>query len=173
VLKLEILKKAKESIAKMENIAFLSMLLTLLVSLWTIKVFDIRSGFFGFGSFFVAAVQFWPLLLLFVVSAALALAMKKYVGLLIAVPYFVLLGDGFFGLMWYLMSKFKERGVPVEVIVLFAAVSLPGYLIALLWNKDEARKIKIYQLALIIQVVIALAAVFLLTASTVTHKFMQ
>ncbi len=169
MLKLEILKKAKESIAKIENVAFLSMLLTVLVSIWTIEVFDIRLGFVGYWSFFAAAAMFWPLLLLFVVSAALALAMKKYIGLLIAVPYFVLLFDGFAGLLFWLAEKFRERGVPVEGIVLFAAASLPGHLIALLWNKDEARKIKIYQLALIIQVAIALVAVFYLQLSQKTY----
>jgi hypothetical protein len=69
-----------------------------------------------------------------------------------------LLGDGFAGFMFYSITKFKPCGFPVEHTFLFAAVILTGFFIALLWNKDEAQKIKIYRVALLIQIAVAVGA---------------
>ncbi|MEW6663200.1 MAG: PQQ-binding-like beta-propeller repeat protein [Bacillota bacterium] len=157
-MKLEILKKAKGSIAKKENIALLSMLLSLLVLLWLARILAIE--YWGFGVSLAVVVSLWPLYFLFVVSAALALALKKVIGLLIAVPYFALLGDGFAGFMFYSITKFKPPGFPVEFIFLFAAPILTGFFIVLLWNKDESQKIKIYRVALLIQIAVAAGTVY-------------
>ncbi len=146
---------------KGEVIALLSMFLSLLTWLWIEYLgltFYSNLGLFG------NMMYFWPLFLLFAVSAGLSLALKKINGLLIALPYLLLLGEGFFWATWIIVYPFREAGVALRAASqLFYALALPIIIIALLREKDDTTKNKIYSGALAIQLALAIGSVYYYT----------
>jgi len=141
-----------------EIIALLSMVLSLLAWLWIENfglIFNHRLGLFG------NMMHFWPIFLLFAVSAGLSLALKRVKGLLIALPYLLLLGEGFFWFAWILAESKREAGVALRAVSqIYYALALPIAIIALLWEKDATMKNKIYAGAFAIQLALAIGSVY-------------
>jgi hypothetical protein len=137
------------------------MLLSLLIWLWIEYLgltFYSNLGLFG------NMMYFRPVFLLFAVSAGFSLALKKVNGLLLALPYLLLLGEGFFWVAWALADTKREAGVAVRAASqLFYALALPIVIIALLRKKDDTTKNKIYSGALAIQLALAIGYVYYYT----------
>jgi hypothetical protein len=152
---------AREYFFCKEGIALFSMLVSTLAYFWI-------TGSVGFwppsvGARLFNPIHFMTLHLLFLIPACLALALKKITGILIALPYLVLLGYGFIGIV-FLGGAFTEAVVARRALVSFAiACAVPAVLVALLWNIGETRKKKIYLVAMVFQLVVLSGAVYYYT----------
>ncbi|MBS3968494.1 MAG: hypothetical protein KGZ94_00125 [Clostridia bacterium] len=146
---------------KKEFIALLSMLLSLFTWLWIEMLglmFYNKFGLFG------NMMNFWPLFLLLAVSASLSLALKKVIGLLIALPYLLLLGEGFLWTAWSIVYPFRETGTAFRAVIQYTyALVLPINIILLLQKADEAMKNRLYFVALAVQFGLAIGAVYYYT----------
>ncbi|MBS3898667.1 MAG: hypothetical protein KGZ54_07060 [Dethiobacter sp.] len=156
-----VLKKraAREYILTKEGNALVSVLASLLAYFWI-------TGQVGFRPPSVSARLFNPLHymtlhLIFLVPASLGLALKKIAGVLIAIPYLILLGLGLLGVMILGGDSFREAVMFDRANITFIiACAVPVALVALLWKISEEKKRRIYLAALVFHLVILAGAVY-------------
>jgi len=102
--------------------------------------------------------------LLFLIPTSLAIALKKGIALLLGIPYLILLG---FSLIQILLLGIAGDGLEglftLAYIFFGAAVVLPTVLAASFYSIDEAKKKKIYQTALVLQLALSAGLVYYYT----------
>ncbi|MBS3978095.1 MAG: hypothetical protein KGZ75_15430 [Syntrophomonadaceae bacterium] len=145
-----------------EGIALVAVLLSFLTFFWI-------TGPMGFWPPAINASLFNPfhyltLPLLFIVPASLGLALKNSTGLLIAIPYLILLGLGLFLLLLLAGHAFSEAfAVTRANVTFFIACVVLAVFVTLLWTMDEARKRRIYLAALAFHLAVLAGAVYYYT----------
>lgn len=155
-------RAAKEYILNKEGMAFVSMLFSLLVYFWI-------TGYVGFWPPWVSVPLFNPMHhmafhILFLVPASLALATKKSIGLLIAIPYLILLSFGLFEIIMVSRDGVGESFVAQRVLVsLTLAWAVPAVIVVLLWSANEMKKRKIYLAALVLQMAVSAGTAYYYT----------
>ena len=155
-------RAAKEYILSKEGMASVSMLFSLLVYFWI-------TDHVGFWPPWVSELLFNPMHhmafhILFLVPASLALASKKSIGLLIAIPYLILLGFGLFEFMMVSRDGVGKALVAHRALAsLTIAWALPAVIVVLLWNISETRKKKIYLVAMVLQMAVSAGAAYYYT----------
>ena len=154
-------RAAKEYILSKEGMASVSMLFSLLVYYWI-------TDHVGFWPPWVSALLFNPMHhmafhLIFLVPASLALASKKRIGLLIAIPYLILLGFGLFEIMMVSRDGVKALVAHRALASLTIAWAVPAVVVVLLWNIAETRKKKIYLVAMVLQMAVSAGTAYYYT----------
>jgi len=155
-------RAAKEYILSKEGMASVSMLFSLMVYFWI-------TDHVGFWPPWVSELLFNPMHhmafhILFLVPASLALASKKSMGLLIVIPYLILLGFGLFEFMMVSRDGVGKALVAHRALAsLIIAWALPAVIVVLLWNISETRKKKIYLVAMVLQMAVSAGAAYYYT----------
>ncbi|MBS3951160.1 MAG: hypothetical protein KGZ53_10960 [Peptococcaceae bacterium] len=155
-------RAAREYFLSKEGMASVSMLFSVLVYFWI-------TDHVGFWPPWVGALLFNPMHhmafhLIFLVPASLALASKKSIGLLIAIPYLILLGFGLFELIVVSRDGVGNALVAHRILAsLTIAWAVPAVIVVLLWNIDETRKKKIYLVAMVLQMAVSAGTVYYYT----------
>jgi len=134
----------------------LSLLFSLLVCFWIMV-------YVGFLPPLIQPGLFHPLHhlvfhLLFLIPTSLAIALKSGISFLLVIPYLILLGFSLIQILLGIVSGAFLYGdilANYAIFFLVAAVAVPIVLAARLWNIDEAKKKKIYQTALVLQLALA------------------
>ncbi|MBS3937507.1 MAG: hypothetical protein KGZ50_02880 [Peptococcaceae bacterium] len=135
------------------------MLLSLLVAVWIFGPVGFMVHNFSDPVYVNLAYSMVPHILL-VVPASLALASRKISGILIALPYVLLLS-------YHLLAAFMNMALGADATAVARAWTsfhigwiVPAVIIALLWKRSETTKRQIYMAAFALQLVVLVGAMY-------------
>lgn len=149
-------KTAGDYTLSKEGSVVLSILSSLLVCFWIIV-------YVGFLPPLIQSGLFHPLHhlvfhLLFLIPTSLAIALKSGISFLLVIPYLILLGFSLIQILLGIVSgAFLYGDILANYAIFFfvAAVALPTVLATRFGNIDEAKKKKVYQTLLLLQLTLA------------------
>jgi len=149
-------KTARACTLSTEDSVVLSILSSLLVCFWIIV-------YVGFLPPLIQSGLFHPLHhlvfhLLFLIPTSLAIALKSGISFLLVIPYLILLGFSLIQILLGIVSgAFLYGDILANYAIFFfvAAVAVPTVLATRFGNIDEAKKKKVYQTLLLLQLTLA------------------